>query len=137
MLNLIFVDSSQLVTLITSIVSEFMAPAHKTVAKVGNWLFSPFLISGLYSGKVGNYSLTIPVLVDDDGEELDTNVAFNRQKRNAQPLNLNYKLEIEGEQLVVQLFPNYDFISPNLVIERWMKNNRTRKYVRRNYYTGK
>ncbi|KAK6644121.1 hypothetical protein RUM43_000388 [Polyplax serrata] len=103
-----------------------MAPEHKTVAKIG-----------LYSGKVGNYSLTIPVLVDDDGEELDTNVAFNRQKRNAQPLNLNYKLEIEGEQLVVQLFPNYDFISPNLVIERWMKNNRTRKYVRRNYYTDK
>ena len=62
----------------------------------------------------------------------------NRKKRSTFPSNLNYKLRIEGDELVVQLFPNNDFISPNLIIQRWSKTNRTkRKLIRRKNHSSK
>ena len=42
---------------------------------------------------------------------------------------MHYKLEIEGEEVVIELFLNNDFISPNLVIERRTKEYRTRKLI--------
>ncbi|KAL0271566.1 UNVERIFIED_CONTAM: hypothetical protein PYX00_008622 [Menopon gallinae] len=83
-------------------------------------------IYGLYSGLVGNYTLTIPVLVDERGEELTGDDAKKRRKRNS---DLNYKLKIENEDVILELFPSSGFISPNLVVERRNKHKRTRRVV--------
>lgn len=83
--------------------------------------------SGLYSGLVDKYTLTIPVLVDERGEELTGDDAKKRRKRSS---DLNYKLKIENEDVILELFPSSEFISPNLIVERRSRFNRTRRIIR-------
>lgn len=80
--------------------------------------------------------MTVPLLVDEDGDKISSEFLKSRRKRSYQPTQLNYKLQIEGEELVVQLSPYNEFISPNLVIERWTKNNRTRRQIAQKFWTG-
>lgn len=96
-----------------------------------------FIVSGLYSGRIENYTVTVPILVDEKGDALTEDEVSRRRKRSADlSNNVHYKLEIEGEEVVVELFLNSEFISPNLVIERRTKEKRTRRRVG-DYLSGK
>lgn len=75
------------------------------------------------------------MLVDEKGEALAEEEISRRRKRSSGLDNVYYKLVIGGEEVIVELFLNNDFISPNLVIENRNKNYRTRKIIG-DYFPG-
>lgn len=96
-----------------------------------------WFIAGLYSGRIANCTVTVPVPVDESGNSLtNESILTHRNKRSIEEQNLHYKLEIEGEAVVLELVPNDDFISPHLVVERRAKKMRTRKIIGDNYLLG-
>lgn len=85
-----------------------------------------FFILGRYTKSIDNYRLTVPHRLNKDGEFMSFNIPqyFNnfpqqeRRKRSGSDEGMaHYGVTIKGRDYHIELRPNYDFLSPNLVFE--------------------
>ncbi|XP_071450094.1 A disintegrin and metalloproteinase with thrombospondin motifs 7-like [Hetaerina americana] len=91
----------------------------------GVWL-ACFMCEWQYSRRQTGYQLVVPEKVDQDGNFISYEIPHyyhysdfsGNKKRQAHPMDaVNYKINIEGNDYLLELWPNTRFISPGMVIE--------------------
>ncbi|CAH1118875.1 unnamed protein product [Phaedon cochleariae] len=82
-------------------------------------------LNGRYTKSIENYKLTVPHKLTNRGEFLTFNLphffkhdpSARRTKRHDQEDVVHYGVSLDNQDYHVELWPNHDFISPDLVVE--------------------
>uniref|UniRef100_A0A1B6E382 Peptidase M12B domain-containing protein n=2 Tax=Clastoptera arizonana TaxID=38151 RepID=A0A1B6E382_9HEMI len=88
--------------------------------------FKPDYITGFYTEGIKNAEVIVPKKVTKNGEFVSNNLQtyydlMSRPKRDASTA-IHFSLPINGKKQYLEIWPNYKFISPNLVIEKRKAN---------------
>ncbi|CAG9838536.1 unnamed protein product [Diabrotica balteata] len=88
---------------------------------------SPTPLNGRYTKSIENYKLTVPHKLDSRGDFLSFDLPHffvhdpskSRRKRTSQDSSMvHYGLTLNGQDHVIDLWPNHEFLSADLIVER-------------------
>ncbi|XP_072392013.1 A disintegrin and metalloproteinase with thrombospondin motifs 12-like [Diabrotica undecimpunctata] len=88
---------------------------------------SPTPLNGRYTKSIENYKLTVPHKLDSQGDFLSFDLPHffvhdpskSRRKRTSHDSSMvHYGLTLNGQDHVIDLWPNHEFLSADLIVER-------------------
>ncbi|KAJ8921346.1 hypothetical protein NQ315_002961 [Exocentrus adspersus] len=110
-------------------------------------------MQGRYTKSIENYSLTVPHRLSPEGQFLSFSIpqhfthnpAKKRRKRSLEDSDLvHYGVSVNGQDYHIELWPNHDFVAPNMVFENRDPNEKIRNRKIRSlgekklcHYTGR